>query len=680
MNTSLDNILVVDDTPDNLRLLSAMLTEQGYKVRQALNGQMALTTVQRIPPDLILLDINMPQMNGYDVCTQLKADDQTREIPVIFISALDDVLDKVKAFKVGGTDYITKPFQSEEVLARIENQLNLRRLQKQLSEQNAQFRQMAGREKLVSQISQRIRQSLDLEEILATTVKEVRQFLQTDRVVICQLKVDGSLAIAQESVTCEELSILNADIHDPCFSETYIQEYREGRIYAVEDIYTAGLKPCHVDFLAQLQVRSNLVVPILQSSVDLGVLSDKLKEDSDFSSNPHSQLYGLLIAHHCSSTRQWQESEIELLKQLSTQIGIALQQGQLYQQLRLAGQRYHSIVENAVNGIFQTTPSGRYLSANPALARLYGYDSPEELISSFKDISQQLYVDANRREEFIAAIEAEDAVYGFESMAYRKDGSTIWVSENARAVRDSKGALLYYEGIVSDITARKLTEEALRWQQEQTEKLLLNILPNSIAQRLKHDQGIIADHFEEVSVLFADIVGFTPLAARIPPIKLVNLLNQIFSAFDYLAERHGLEKIKTIGDAYMVVGGLPLPLENHARAIAQMALDMQQAITDFQADTGEQFQIRIGINTGPVVAGVIGTRKFIYDLWGDTVNVASRMESTGVPGGIQVTTTTYECLKDKYELEQRGAIAVKGKGEMTTYWLKARKEFEPSSA
>lgn len=671
MNAQPDNILVVDDTPDNLRLLSAMLTERGYKVRQALNGQMALTTVRRIPPDLILLDINMPQMNGYEVCTRLKADEQTCEIPVIFISALDDVLDKVNAFKVGGADYITKPFQSEEVLARIQNQLNLRRLQKQLQEQNAQMRQMAKREKLLSQISQRIRQSLNLKEILMTAVTEVRQLLQTDRVVICQLKTDGSIAIVQESVASKELSILNAHIYDPCFSETYIQEYRQGRIQAVEDIYTAGLRQCYVDFLAQLQVRSNLVVPILQSSVELGIMSKELKENS-YRSELHSQLYGLLVVHHCSSIRQWQESEIELLQQLSTQIGIALQQGQLYHQLRLAEQRYHSIVENAVDGIFQTTPSGCFLSANSALARIYGYDSPEDLISSVNDIGQQLYVDPNRRQEFIAILQADNAVYGFESQVYRQDGSTIWTSENARGVRDSNGMLLYCEGIVSDITERKLTQEALHLQQEQTEKLLLNILPNTIAQRLKQEQGIIADSFEEVSVLFADIVGFTTFSAQVPPIELVNLLNQIFSKFDRLADRHGLEKIKTIGDAYMVVGGLPLPLDDHAGAIAEMALEMQQAIAHFQTESGQSFQIRIGIHTGPVVAGVIGTRKFIYDLWGDTVNVASRMESTGVPGCIQVSATTYEYLKERYKFEERGKIEVKGKGKMMTYLLVSR--------
>jgi class 3 adenylate cyclase len=154
----------------------------------------------------------------------------------------------------------------------------------------------------------------------------------------------------------------------------------------------------------------------------------------------------------------------------------------------------------------------------------------------------------------------------------------------------------------------------------------------------------------------------------------VNLLNQIFSDFDQLAHRYGLEKIKTIGDAYMVVGGLPMPMVNHAEAIAQMALDMQQSVTRFQTDNGEPFQIRIGINTGSVVAGVIGRKKFIYDLWGDAVNVASRMESSGVPGRIQVTAATYERLKDKYLFEERGATFVKGKGDMMTYWLTGTKD------
>jgi adenylate cyclase len=581
------DILVVDDTPDNLRLLSTMLTERGYKVRKAISGQMALMSVQTVLPDLILLDINMPGINGYDVCTHLKTEVTTRDVPVIFISALDDVWDKVKAFAVGGVDYITKPFQREEVLARVDNQLRLRSLSLQLQKQNARLseeirerikaeesmRVLAQREKLVSQIAQRIRQSLDLEEILSRTVSEVRQFLQTDRVVIYQLKPDGSGAIAVESVSGEELSIINTPLYDPCFDTTYIQKYLEGYILSLEDIHTANLTPCHVEFLAQIQVCASLVVPILQTTSERLILkSEDLVTDANVQCQ-HLSLYGLLIAHHCSEPRRWQSEEIDLLKELSTQIGIAVQQGQLYQQLYRAEQRYHSIVENAVAGIFQSTPSGQYISANPALAKLYGYDSPEELISSVKNISQQLYVDPNRRREFVEAIEADNAVFEFESQVYRKDGKIIWILENARAVSDSTGTLLYYEGTVTDITERKQAQEALHLQKEQTEKLLLNILPSSIAQRLRQEQGIIADSFEEVSVLFADLVGFTELSARKSPAEVVEMLNAIFSTFDQLAEQHGLEKIKTIGDAYMVVAGLPTPRTDHADAIAQMGLD-----------------------------------------------------------------------------------------------------------
>lgn len=261
------------------------------------------------------------------------------------------------------------------------------------------------------------------------------------------------------------------------------------------------------------------------------------------------------------------------------------------------------------------------------------------------------------------------------------DGQPVWFDISKIPIHDANDKVIGILGVLEDITQRKNAEEALLLEREKSERLLLNILPEAIAQKLKQNHNTlgkangtapIAEQFDEVTILFADIVGFTPLSSRMSPTELVHLLNQIISQFDELSEKYGLEKIKTIGDAYMVAGGLPMPMVNHAEAIAEMALDMQKSITNYTTDTGEQFQIRIGINTGPVVAGVIGTKKFIYDLWGDTVNVASRMESQGVPGGIQVTETTYNRLQDKYILEKRGAIAVKGKGEMVTYWLTGR--------
>ncbi len=360
------SILVVDDTHDNLRLLVGMLSKQGYLVRPAPSGALALITAQADPPDLILLDIKMPDKDGYHVCQELKTNSQTSEIPVIFISALDEVLDKVKAFAVGGVDYITKPFQFEEVVARIENQLTIRNLQRQLKAQNAQLQQ--------------------------------------------------------------------------------------------------------------------------------------------------------------------------------------------------------------------------------------------------------------------------------------------------------------------EIQERTLVEEALRVEQKKSEQLLLNILPKAIADQLKQNQGVVAERFDEATVLFADLVNFTPLAAHVPPLELVSSLNQIFSEFDQLAYKYGVEKIKTIGDAYMVAGGLPVPRPDHAEAIAEMALDMQAAISRFQAKQDEPFQIRIGIHTGPVVAGVIGVTKFSYDLWGDTVNTAARMESHGLADAIQVTAQTYERLSSQYLFQERGLISVKGKGEMRAYLLLGKKD------
>ena len=208
---------------------------------------------------------------------------------------------------------------------------------------------------------------------------------------------------------------------------------------------------------------------------------------------------------------------------------------------------------------------------------------------------------------------------------------------------------------------------------ERSEELLLNILPPTIATRLK-DGETVSDAYEEVTVLFADIVSFTDFAAETSPSDLVEILNQIFSAFDEMAEKYGLEKIKTIGDAYMAASGLPDPCQDHAQRMAKMALEMKEWMNHFQQERDIQLGIRIGIHTGPVVAGIIGTKKFIYDLWGDTVNLASRMESHGDENAIQVSTSTYDRLREDFDCERRGHIEVKGRGTIEAYWLKGLKD------
>ncbi len=365
------SILIVDDNLNNLALLERILSRKGYEVRLASSGKQALDSVNLTQPDLILLDIMMPGLDGYEVCSLLKASDRTRGIPIIFLSALVELSNKVKAFNTGGVDYITKPFEAVEVVARVENQLRLRELELQLRDKNKMLqREIADRE----------------------------------------------------------------------------------------------------------------------------------------------------------------QAEIET----------------------------------------------------------------------------------------------------------------------------------------------RLLLETTKFQKEEIEELLLNILPKAIAERLQEGHSLIADSFSDVSVLFADLVGFTNFASQKSAAETVKVLNQIFSQFDQLSLQHGLEKIKTIGDAYMVVGGLPEPQENHASAIAQMALDMQAAVASFNVKNNQSFSLRIGINIGAVVAGVIGLTKFSYDLWGDTVNVAQRMESNGIPGEIQVTAAVYERLKDKFSFKLRGAIEIKGKGEMMAYFLVGR--------
>jgi class 3 adenylate cyclase len=219
------------------------------------------------------------------------------------------------------------------------------------------------------------------------------------------------------------------------------------------------------------------------------------------------------------------------------------------------------------------------------------------------------------------------------------------------------------------VRARERALSELEVERAKSERLLLNVLPASVASRLKESDEVIADGFGAATVLFADIVGFTPLAQELAPADAVVLLDRVFAGWDGLAARHGVEKIKTIGDAYMVAAGLPSEREDHAEAIAEMALEMGSEAERCAGESGLPLEVRIGIDTGPVVAGVIGRAKFTYDLWGDTVNTASRMESHGIPGAIQVTERAYEQLRERYELRRRGTIEVKGKGPMTTYLL-----------
>lgn len=248
-----------------------------------------------------------------------------------------------------------------------------------------------------------------------------------------------------------------------------------------------------------------------------------------------------------------------------------------------------------------------------------------------------------------------------------------WFQSAMIALNISVGGTMVFTLLALFAKQREEALTALRSEQAKAETLLLNILPRSIADKLKDDTHTIADQYSAASILFADVVDFTPWSQGLPPAEVVGMLDHLFSHFDTLAERYGLEKIKTIGDCYMVAAGVPEPRPDHARALVLMALDMLEAMRSSD-DVGHLgLELRIGINSGPVVAGVIGRKRFLYDLWGDAVNTASRMESHGTPGRIQITRATYELIADQFECEPKGTITVKGKGQMEVWHVLGRR-------
>jgi adenylate cyclase len=536
------DILVVDDTPDNLRLLIRILQKNGYKVRPVTNGFSAIDAIHSSAPDLILLDIMMPELDGYELCKKLKSEPQFSEIPIIFLSALEEGINKTKAFEVGGVDYITKPFQVKEVLMRVGNQLAVRSLQIELQKKNQKLTE----------------QNVQLHEEIAERRKVAME---------TNLLLEATQAISKSD-----------------------------------------------DFESAIDVVLKLICETIEWN-----LGEAWIPSSD------EKVLKSALGRYASDSRFSEFRQISW--QLTFERGVGI-------------------------------PGRIWLSQKP------------EWIDDVSTASEQVFL----RSEIAANIGLK-AAFGIPIIADNQV-LAILIFYREKALDCQPRFLELVSAVATQLGSliqRKQAESALKLQQEQTEKLLLNILPKPIAERLQKKQKLIADHFDEVSVLFADLVGFTEFCAHKSPTELVEILNGIFSEFDRLSESHGLEKIKTIGDAYMVVGGLPTAREDHAEAIALLALEMQVALKNFNVKRGENFQLRIGIHTGSVVAGIIGISKFSYDLWGDTVNVASRMESNGLPGKIQVTGEIYDRLNERFTFEKRGDVSIKGKGKMLTFWLTGEK-------
>lgn len=403
---------------------------------------------------------------------------------------------------------------------------------------------------------------------------------------------------------------------------------------------------------AQAGLKSTLAIPIVYDETFYGALSFF----SDHPKPPDNDVRQTLMT-------------------IGNQIGQFLQRKRAELALQESEDRYRDLFENATDLIQVVAADGEFLYVNRSWREALGYSEEEIQTLSLRDVFHP-----DCRDRCLAIVQGvlqKGKTSQIKADFITKDNRKLAV-EGSLNCRFVNGIPVATRAILRDVTQRLATEIALRYQQEQSERLLLNVLPARIASKLKREHSTIAEKFSNVTVLFADIVGFTQIAGQLSPIELVDLLNYLFSAFDMLTERHNLEKIKTIGDAYMAVAGLPRRQTNHAHNAARMALDMQQAVHQFNIKhdfplQGQPLKMRIGLHSGPVVAGVIGIKKFIYDLWGDTVNMASRMESQGEAGQIQVSEMTYHLIHRDFELEQRGTVQIKGRGEMKTYWLQGRK-------
>ena len=482
MKTETGNILVIDDDATNREVLTTQLQHLGHNVNSVASGLQALSMLEEFAFDAVLLDLHMPDLDGFQVLKRMKTSVALRHIPVLIVSMETEMQSILRCLETGAMDYLLKPVSTEILRLRVSAALMMKQMQ-------------------------------DEDDAAA-----------------------GKMLVVDDDAFSRELLAANLE------ESGYVVVKAEGGKQALEK---------------------------LESHVFDVVFLDMIMPEID---------------------------GVEVLRRMK--------------------------IDNRL------------------------YHVPVIVVSSDADM---------------------DSIARCIRM-----GATDYV------VKPFNSALLHARTYAS-LAARRMRQKELVYfrliqaERQRAERLLLNTLPKPIADRLKNGERVIAESYSDVSVLFADIVNFTPMSQRITAYQLVKLLNDVFSRFDALCENYGLEKIKTIGDAYMAVGGLPSESPDHVERIAEMAMDMKRDVAELGKKRGEALHVRIGINSGPVVAGVIGVTKFSYDLWGDTVNVASRMESQGVTDAIQVTQTIHDRLKSRYTFEERGDVEIKGKGAVRTWFLTGKK-------
>lgn len=585
MHQASRTILIVDDSPEDREVYRRYLLrdrEYNYTILEASLGQQGIELWQQQKPDAVLLDYRLPDLDGLNFLTQLQSLNQPVCLPVIMVTGQGNEEIALQAIRAGAQDYLVKGVITPEKLRlAISKTLTAVQLQRQLQQQ-------LEREQLTRHISQQIHQSLELDEILHTTVMEVRQFLQTDRVIVFRMEPTGDGRVVAESVGSEWQVTLHQDIHDPCFAEGYVEPYRQGRVMAYADIHDGRLNHCHAEFLAQFQVRANLVVPILRND----------------------QLWGLLIAHHCKAPRSWQATEIELLQQLAVHLGIALQQANAYAQLEQQSEaRYRAIVEDQTDLIVRYLPDTTIQFANSAYCRYFGVNLEEILGKSYTPAI--FAADREKVAQLVRSMNAENPTVTIENRVV-VNGEVRWTQWINRMLFDAQGQFTEFQSVGRDITSLKEAEAQLR---HSSERISLANAELARAARLKDE--FLANMSHELRTPLNSILGLSEVLLEEVFGSLSDRQRQFLQTIEHSGE-HLLSLINDIldlskiesGKVEIELGSVSLDLVcqsslNFVREQArykeiQLACTIDETISEIEADERRLIQVLVNLLSNAV--------------------------------------------------------------------------------
>lgn len=663
MNTGPVRILYMEDDAGMARLMQKRLTSLGYQVSIASDGQKGLEMYAAGEYDLLAIDYNLPVYDGMQVLKRLATEGPLP--PCIIITGTGSESLAVEALKIGARDYLVKDLDASylDLLPTvIERALQQYRLEKEkiaadkalrLAHEHLQATMDALPDLLFEVDRSGVIHNFHaphLELLYAPPEqflgKPMGQVLPEDAMSVIQTAIAQSVNGPQHGVVYFltlpdglhwfELSV--AAKGDPYAKDAHF-------LLLVRDITDRkrAQEAEHAQRILAEALRDTAAA--LNSTLDLEQVLDAILTNVSHVET-HDYAYIMLL-------------DDQGMTRVVRQAGITSNdQAEMLRALKVDPTQF-SIMRQMIE------------SGHPAIVS----NTERSPLHSFYPVHSYAGMPIHVQGQVVGFIHLESKTPNFftptdiEPLRTFADQAGIAFT-NAHLVSKLRQANKQLKEQINEIQA---LQKDLRQEMINSERLLLNILPAPIASRLKQGEKIIADDYSEATVLFADIVNFTAITAQMAPARMLEMLNAIFLMCDQLAKKYGLEKIKTIGDAYMVVGGLPQPRPDHTNAVADMALEMQSEIKTFKGDSSQPLNLRIGIATGPVVAGVIGSAKFSYDVWGITVNTASRMEAQGIAGRIHVTANVYERLRDTYQFEERGVIRVKNIGEMMTYFLVGRK-------